>query len=260
MNIIEKGTFIKVCLIVLFALGFGLFLAPVFTGIINIGNSAGMAVFALLIAGTVFSSKLFALFKWLISYTSGRIVLFVLFAIVLFILLLAVFFTVKMIATADNYPDKPTTLIVLGCKVKGEKPSLMLYNRTSAAADYLNKNPETNVIVSGGQGEDEKISEAECMKRILVQKGISPDRIILEDKSTSTHENLSFSLKLIEELGLDKNITIVTSEFHQYRTSLIAENLGEESLYSISSHTQIFLLPTYWIREWFGICHIKVFE
>lgn len=260
MNIIEKGTFLKVCLLVLFTLGFGLFFAPVFTGIINIGNSAGMAVFAVLIAGTVFSGKLFNFIRWVISYKSVRIILSVFIAAIAVILLLAAYFSAKMIAAANNYPDKPTTLIILGCKVKGENPSRMLYNRVTVAADYLTKNPEINVVVSGGQGEDEKISEAECMKRLLIEKGISSDRIIVEDKSVSTHENISFSLKLIEELRLEKNITIVTSEFHQYRTSLIAENLGTEGSYSISSHTQLFLLPTYWIREWFGICYINVFE
>jgi uncharacterized SAM-binding protein YcdF (DUF218 family) len=260
MNIIEKGTFLKVCLVVLFALGFGLFIAPVFKGIINIGNSSGMAVFAVLIAGTIFSNKLLNFIKWLISYKSGRIILSVFLAVIAVLLLLAAYFSAKMIAAADNYPDKPTTLIILGCKVKGEKPSLMLYNRVSAAADYLNKNPEIKVIVSGGQGEDEEISEAECMRRILIENGISSDRIIIEDKSVSTHENISFSLKLIENLGLEKNITIVTSEFHQYRTSLIAKNLGVKNSYSISSHTQFFLLPTYWIREWFGICYIMSTE
>ena len=84
-------------------------------------------------------------------------------------------------------------IIILGARVNGTEPSLSLQTRALKAVEYLNENPETLVVASGGQGEDEEISEAECIIRILREAGIAEERIIREDKSTSTAENIRFS-------------------------------------------------------------------
>lgn len=90
----------------------------------------------------------------------------------------------------------------------------------------MNDNPDTLCIVSGGKGDDEKISEALAMKNYLLEKGMDSDRIIMEDKSTSTYENIQNSLKILDELGMSHDMTIVTDGFHQYRASLIAKAQG----------------------------------
>ena len=163
-----------------------------------------------------------------------------------------------MTLAANRPPDGNTTVIVLGCKVRGEEPSLMLRQRIMTAYRYLDQNPSAMCIVSGGQGADELISEAESMKRVLVEQGISEDRIILEDRSTGTDENIRFSIEKMNEYGISGSVTIVTNEFHQLRAKLIADKYGLES-YSVSARTSLWLLPTYWLREWFGVCYQIVF-
>ncbi|MCD7730580.1 MAG: YdcF family protein [Oscillospiraceae bacterium] len=156
-----------------------------------------------------------------------------------------------MIKAANTVPAvSGSTLIVLGCRVKGEQPSLMLQNRINAAYAYLSENPDADAILSGGQGSDELISEAECMYRELVDMGIAPERLVKEDKSSNTHENLQNSLALTE----NDNIVIVTSEFHQYRAKLIAQKEGTE-VSAISAKTSLFLLPTYWVRDCLGCAY-----
>ena len=140
------------------------------------------------------------------------------------------------------------------CKVYGEHASRSLRERLDAALIYLEENPNSQCIVSGGMGEGEKISEAECMYRYLTKKGINSSRIIKEDKSTSTRENLRFSKKIMEEKGLGNNIAIATSEYHQYRASQIAKSLGF-SVGAVSGHTAWWLFPTFYMRELYGILY-----
>ena len=90
-------------------------------------------------------------------------------------------------------------LIILGAKVNGTQPSLMLKQRIEAAAEYLKRNPNTIAIASGGKGSDENISEAQCIYEQLVALGIEPERILMENQSTSTVENLEFSARIIKE-------------------------------------------------------------
>jgi uncharacterized SAM-binding protein YcdF (DUF218 family) len=121
-------------------------------------------------------------------------------------------------------PKNADYLIVLGARVKGTVPSLAFASRINAAADYLKKNQDTLVIASGGKGSGEEISEAESIKSELKKQGISENRIILEDQSTDTYENINFSKKLIPKgakLGL-----VVTNNFHLYRAVSIARDYG----------------------------------
>ena len=90
-------------------------------------------------------------------------------------------------------------LIVLGAAVHGDRPSLSLYHRLSSALDYLNTYPDSKAVLSGGQGKGENISEALCMHDWLVSSGIEEERLIMEDRSTSTMENLMFSMEKLKE-------------------------------------------------------------
>lgn len=167
----------------------------------------------------------------------------------------AVILSVLMYKAQENEPAHPQTIVVLGCKVRGEKPTRMLRRRLDTAYEALEKYPNTLCIVSGGQGDNEVVSEAYAMKKYLVEKGIDEDRIIMEDKSTSTYENLKFTYDILEKMGSSKNVTIVTDGFHQYRASLIAKSLDYSDITAFSAHTEARYLPTYWVREWLGLSH-----
>lgn len=120
-----------------------------------------------------------------------------------------------------------TYMIVLGAKVKaGGIPSLSLQNRLEEAVKYLNEYPHVKVIVSGGQGADEDRSEASVMLKYLQDQGIDTNRILVEDQSTSTYENLLFSKELLPK-GT-KKITILSNDFHLKRAKYLAQSLGFE--------------------------------
>ena len=121
-------------------------------------------------------------------------------------------------------------IIVLGAAVHGDTPSLSLVERMSAARDYMQTHPQTIAIVSGGQGSDENISEAEAMTAWLTDKGIDKSRIIAEDKATSTLENLenSFSAAMIRTTAArwsQANITYIAQSFLRSRWMLVSAPL-----------------------------------
>ena len=230
-----------------------LFLCPlVFIGILNAGNGFGLLFSSIILAYGIFFDKINGKLKNFSQTWAGKIFLAITCVIFIAILIFVVWATVKMGKAADNPPPKETTVVVLGCQVKETGPSRMLRERLDAAYDFLTANPDAKCILSGGKGPDEPVSEAQCMYIYLVTKGIPTNRLYLEDKSTSTEENILFSKEIIEREKLPDTITIITSEFHQYRAAGIAKNLGLES-YSVSSNTLITLLPTFYIRELGGI-------
>ncbi len=118
-------------------------------------------------------------------------------------------------------------VIVLGAAVYGETPSISVRHRSDRAAEHLKSNPAAVAVVSGGQGSGEDISEAEAMRRYLVGEGVAGDRILLEDRSTSTLENLTFSKQIIEKSGGDPSrVAVVSSSYHLYRAKRMAAALG----------------------------------
>jgi len=141
-----------------------------------------------------------------------------------------------------------TTVIVLGARVTGERPSLILQLRLEAAAAYLDENPASAAVLSGGLGDSAYISEAEAMKRWLVATGICQSRLFLEEHSTNTHENIAFSQAIISENGLPRDVVIVTDGFHMFRAHGHARQAGLEPS-AVPSRTPLRLLPFYWARE-----------
>ncbi len=150
----------------------------------------------------------------------------------------------------QEIPKQVDYIIVLGAKVNGATPSLSLQNRIDAAARFLANHEETIAIVSGGQGADEDISEAEVMRRGLVAQGIDEERVIIEDKSTSTYENIIFSKKLIPshlQTGL-----LVTNDYHLYRASLIAKKEGL-AITGLPAKTPGLAVVKSYVREYLAI-------
>ena len=155
---------------------------------------------------------------------------------------------------------KEAYIVVLGAKVNGTTPSLSLSDRIDAAESYLNSHPDAIAILSGGQGEDEGISEAQCMFEALTARGIDPSRLWLEDKATSTWENLKFSLDLIEERTGNRpdTIGVISSEYHLFRTGLFARDCGVTAV-GIPAKTQwVSLRINYFLREVAGVWHYLI--
>lgn len=155
-------------------------------------------------------------------------------------------------------------VIVLGAGVNGETPSAALQTRIDAAAAYIARHPDVPVVLSGGQGSGENISEAECMFRALA--GGSEEkagRLLLEDRSTSTAENFAFSKALLEEYGLDTEtavIAVVTNDFHTYRSRLIAEREGLTTIGIPAELPWWWLTANYYLREAFAVVKTVLFD
>ena len=144
-------------------------------------------------------------------------------------------------------------IIVLGAGLNGETPSLALHERLLAGLRYLEKHPDTTVVVSGGQGRGETITEAEAMRRFFVSNGIDESRILLECRATSTMENFSFSRQLIEQKTGQpvSEITFVTNSFHILRSKILAGRNGFES-HAISCKTPEQVIVQIYFREYFA--------
>ena len=143
-------------------------------------------------------------------------------------------------------------LIVLGAQVKGSVPSKALNLRLECARDYMKDNPEVVAVLSGGQGDGEDITEAQCMYEYLVSQGISADQLRLEDKSTTTKENLIFSAQLLGNVA-DKKIGLVTNNFHVYRAVKFAKKLGYTDVVGIPARSDAKLQVHYLVREFFAL-------
>lgn len=151
-------------------------------------------------------------------------------------------------------------IIVLGAKVNGTAPSRTLRERIDAAYAYLVAHPQSIAVVSGGKGPDEGISEAQCMFNELTTRGIDPQRVWMEDQSTSTWDNLNLSLGLIEEKTGTRptKIGLVSSEFHLYRAILFAGECGVEAV-GIPGKTGDFIhFLNYFLREIAGVWHYLI--
>lgn len=231
------------------------FALPVLSKILNPGNAFGMLICIILILITIFWEKfrLFCMELW--KHTGGKIIIISVSAVIIARLIYVLVLTGLMIHAKERVPDKVDAVVVLGCKVNGENPSKMLKRRLDAAEIFLSENEDVICIVSGGKGDDEKISEAQAMKNYLVENGIEPDRIIMEDKSVNTYENLENSCRILEEIGIGKNIAIVTDGFHQYRAGFIAKKLGYEpsAINAVTDFYNLTLTPTYYVREWMAV-------
>lgn len=254
------STVLRIILLAVSAAGIVLFLMPFAVRIVNIGNLFGLAVSVLLFCFVVFNKPVSAFLDSVRAHTAGRIVLSVIFCTVLFGMLYCLIVSGMMLHAAHKKPKQPPqAVIVLGCKVRGTVPSLMLSRRIQAAYQVLAADPSLTAVVSGGKGSDEDISEAACMKRELTARGIDESRIIMEDQSTTTSENLRFSQKLLREHGIDGGLLIATDGYHELRAQYLAGLEGLPECGAVSAYTSWYLLPTYVVREWFGYAHAVVF-
>lgn len=282
---------LKMIKIILICLGVVLliwFLLPFFTHrILNIGNVTGIIVSLVLLLYGIFFRQVNGLLGAFWQHGIGKVIEIIVGVCILAILVLAAMTMISMAdgmrQTAEPASGGPKveinghvisqenvfgsgavsgekTVIVLGCKALGDRPSLMLEERLQAALSYLKEHPSANAIVSGGQGKDEIMPEAEVMYNWLIENGISKERLIKEERSTDTHENLQYCYDILAELdnnggepsGWSREVVIVTNEFHEYRAVKIARALGFRAQ-PLPAATAWWLFPTYYVREMYGI-------
>lgn len=153
-------------------------------------------------------------------------IIFALLFILIILVLIFYWLDYEMNAALKNEADGSNEyVVILGAKVKpGGIPSQSLKNRLDAAVDYLQKYPTVKAIVTGGQGADEDRTEASVMADYLIEHGIAEERVLLEDQSTTTYENLLFAKKLLPENT--ESITIISNDFHLKRATILAQKLG----------------------------------
>jgi uncharacterized SAM-binding protein YcdF (DUF218 family) len=227
--------------------------ANVDTGILLPSIGGACIIFVMIFIKTEHYKKNFKFYSKI-----GKVLLGVLMVwFVSFVVLTSVILT----SAVSQSNEKVDSVIVLGAGLKGDKPTLVLQERLNYTIEYLNKNTAAIAVVSGGQGVGEIMTEAEGMRRYLIAHGISENRIIKEEKSTSTYENMIFSKKIYEEtIGkkLDK-VMIITNDFHMFRSKHLAKRIGLEP-YGISSGTPWYIYPNVLLREYLAVFKSFIFD
>lgn len=165
----------------------------------------------------------------------------------------------------DQIDGEPQVMVILGCQVKPWGPSILLQDRLDKALEYLETEPDMTVVVSGGQGPDEHLSEARAMADYLMAQGIGEERILLEDQSHNTVQNLTLTRQLLDELGydLEQDIVVVSNGFHLTRVRMLWDRVweGEDNLSTLaapSSHVPSRLKM--YLREPLALAKSFVFD
>ncbi|MDR0287973.1 MAG: YdcF family protein [Clostridiales bacterium] len=145
-------------------------------------------------------------------------------------------------------------VIILGAGIRGESLTAVLKDRIDVAAEYLNDNPHTIAVASGGQGPGESIPEAVAIQRELIRLGISEDRIIVESESRNTYQNFEYSKILLDERFGEDNYTAVfaTTDFHVFRSGMIAKDAGIPAQ-GIGVASLWYLIPNFYLREYLSL-------
>lgn len=253
-TVIKKLFFAICALMGVFMIIMGL-IPTMFYGRNNVGN-VSLVVFGLLLLLLLFFKNTFLNYRWFtyvkITVACILIICFITASVISCMMLKYGYF---------NYPEEGENgvVVVLGCHIYGDKPSLMLKNRLDGALKYLNNNPECKVIVCGGQGTDEICTESYVMAKYLIDKGIDSSRIYEENKSTNTQENIRFAEEIITKEGLPRKIFIASDSFHLYRAGKFAEEANLE-FKGIPGKEQWPLFPSYWVREVLGVLHMTFID
>ncbi|MBQ9530988.1 MAG: YdcF family protein [Eubacterium sp.] len=242
---------IRLSLIILGIIIILLYIPPLISlGVLNAGN-----LFGFILGGGIIATGL--LLDKIIDFIKDKGKPATIGAVVILILLLGFFITFfatlgNVISHSQYTATNEQTVIVLGCQIRGSVPSMTLVQRSNMAVKYLEEHPDSIAIAAGGQGADEDLSEGQCIYNLMTEKGIEPRRIIIEDKSTSTDENIANAKKIMDKNGIDYNVAIVTSEYHEYRASLICKKNGLTAS-SVPAPSSPRGKPTFFTREVFGV-------
>lgn len=240
----------KIFKIIFLCLGAGIFIngiALFFVSNVNLGNFLTVSMGAIIMLVALLFKKLTKWFK--IILISGISIAVVCSSFLIFY------------GKNDTATYEEDAIIVLGAAVHGKTPSLTLKRRLDKAVEYHAQNPDAVIVVSGGQGAQEDISEAEAMKIYLVENGVASDKIIKEDKSTSTTENFKFSKEILDKhFSGDYTAAFITNEYHILRASLCAKRAGIESATHLHSSTTLSYIASGVLRECLAVLKYIIFK
>lgn len=245
-------TVFRVLMIISSLLLIKLYYAPLKVKILNAGNFFGLSVAAVLFIFAIFFNQIINLIKKICEKKVGKALVSIFLVLVIAGCTLFTGTLASVISNSHQSATNETTVVVLGCRIWGSRPSGALKARVRAAKKHLEKNPDAVVILSGGQGSDEDLSEAQCMYNLLVEDGIDPSRLYIEDKSTSTDENIAFSKKIMQENNLSMDVAVATTDYHQKRAKMICKKNGLNST-SLPSKSGKDTRATFFTREVFGV-------
>lgn len=229
----------------------------IFTSNFNMGN-----LMVWLLAGCVdiYACWQAPIHAWLHGTTAGRAV---------FAAVLAggvVYGALLCFVAVSGYANPPTgqekVLIVLGAGLRRDRPSLLLRYRLDCAYEYACAHPDTLVVTAGGQGRDEWVPEGQAMREYLIEKGLSPDRVLAECRSTSTEENFLFAREILEEQGIstDEPILYVTNAFHCYRGGEYARMAGFAEAHALPAGIPLSGVPSCYLREAAAVMYYWLFK
>lgn len=244
----------RISLITIYTAGAAALFIPLFYGIVNAGMIIPMFAFAAIAAALIGGGLLKEHSNKFIWAADKMVIIFA--ALLLAVLTAASF--VMGFGFKRSSGENVSVVIVPGAKIHGDYPSRMLKQRLDKALELLNKNERAVCVVSGGQGSDERRTEASVMKDYLASKGISERRIYEESRSVNTKQNFLYSAEIIKEKSLTGEIAVTTDFYHSYRCCLYAKRAGL-SVGAYPCKTQTDLLPCQWIREIFAVIKAYIF-
>lgn len=222
---------------------------------LNLGSVLTFLLGTLLLAWGIFYEKIKAItlngIPKFIKYT----IIFLLCAEAVLVGFLAIY------GQIDNINYDEDVVIVLGAGVRGDKVTLPLKMRLDEAIEYHNENPDAIIVVTGGQGFQETVTEASAMEKYLTANGVPKDIIIKEEKATSTNENMKFSKEIPDKHfdGSYKTV-VITNNFHIYRAVSIAKAEGFENVYHKHAGLQWYNLAPCYLRESLAVLKMWVFD
>ena len=189
-------------------------------------------------------------FKWV-----KRIVIFILCVELGIIGLLAYY------GQIDNVNYTEDAVIVLGAGIRGDRVTVPLAYRLNSAIEYHKKNPDALIVVTGGQGYQETITEAEAMEGYLLRRGVNPEKIVKEEKATSTNENMRFSKEILDGIYEDDySVVVITNNFHIYRGVQIAKMEGFGDVYHKHAGLRWYNMAPCYLRESLAVLKMWVFD
>ncbi|MBQ9679992.1 MAG: YdcF family protein [Ruminococcus sp.] len=242
------------CIAVIFLLWF---IAPIAYGVHNIGTVVGLSVCCAVIFRFSFVKIYYRIKAQMCRRKVTKIILRAVQAIAVLFVVYAATVSGFMIYAMTVTPSNDDTAVVLGAQVKPWGASPLLQQRIDAAQEYLESHQKANAVVTGGQGADEPMSEGQCIYDNLTAAGIAPRRIYIEDKAVNTEQNICYSLTIIRNEELNKNIAVVTDSYHQLRARIIAHKTDSTvHVSAVNTHNNLIGLstyPTYFVREWLAI-------
>jgi len=225
--------------------------------IMAILENISMGVWATLAIGLVFVT-VGIFFNKFISVAPKAVLATVL---ALFLAGAGLFSFLYVFGSIDTTNCSEDALIVLGCGVKGDEPGTNLTERLDRAIEYHKKNPDAIIVVSGGKGDDENVSEAYAMEQYLIRHGVPAELIIKEDRATSTEENFLYSKEILNEyFDGDYTVAFITNDFHIYRSSTFAKLIGFTNATHAHSDTTWYTVVPNGLRECITVLKLWILD